>query len=105
MKMHVVNAVREVLSTERRCVTLVILDSRRVKAYNFIKLTRLWSPHTIRNSNDKTYSWRDHRSIKTILEFAFRNEMRKDFDPEFGRTFYTLSEKERIKLVLSRYMG
>jgi hypothetical protein len=42
----------------------------------------------------------EHRedSSKLYLEFALRNEMRKDFDAEFGRTIYSFSERERIKL-------
>jgi hypothetical protein len=37
-------------------------------------------------------------SLSLYLEVALRNEMRKDFDPEFGRTIYNFSERERIKL-------
>ncbi|HET7147730.1 MAG TPA: DUF6659 family protein [Candidatus Nitrosopolaris sp.] len=37
-------------------------------------------------------------SSRLYLEFALRNEMRKDFDAEFGRTIYSFSERERIKL-------
>jgi len=37
-------------------------------------------------------------SSKLYLEFALRNEMRRDFDAEFGRTIYSFSERERIKL-------
>ena len=37
-------------------------------------------------------------SSRLYLEFALRNEMRKDFDTEFGRTIYSFSERERIKL-------
>jgi hypothetical protein len=42
----------------------------------------------------------EHRedSSRLYLEFALRNEMRKDFDSEFGRTIYSFSERERIKL-------
>ena len=42
----------------------------------------------------------EHRedSSKLYLEFALRNEMRKDFDAEFGRTIYSFSERERIKV-------
>ena len=42
----------------------------------------------------------EHRvdSSRLYLEFALRNEMRKDFDAEFGRTIYSFSERERIKL-------
>src|SRR6266487_4403866 len=35
---------------------------------------------------------------RLYLEFALRNEMRKEFDAEFGRTIYSFSERERIKL-------
>lgn len=37
-------------------------------------------------------------SSKLFLEFALRNEMRKDFDQVFGKTLYSFSERERIKL-------
>jgi hypothetical protein len=42
----------------------------------------------------------EHRedSSRLYLEFALRNEMRKDFDAEFGKTIYSFSERERIKL-------
>jgi hypothetical protein len=42
----------------------------------------------------------EHRedSQRLYLEFALRNEMRKDFDSEFGRTIYSFAERERIKL-------
>jgi hypothetical protein len=42
----------------------------------------------------------EHRedSSRLYLEFALRNEMSKDFDSEFGRTIYSFSERERIKL-------
>ena len=36
-------------------------------------------------------------SSRLYLEFALRNEMRKDFDSEFGRTIYSFS-REKIKL-------
>ena len=35
---------------------------------------------------------------KLYLDFAFRHAMRQDFDPEFGRVIYTLSEREKIKI-------
>ena len=35
---------------------------------------------------------------KLYLEFALRNAMRQDFDPEYGRVIYTLSEREKIKI-------
>lgn len=37
-------------------------------------------------------------SSKLYLEFALRNEMRKNFDQAFGKTLYSFSERERIKL-------
>jgi hypothetical protein len=42
----------------------------------------------------------EHRadSSTLYLEFALRNEMRKDFDAEFGMTLYSFSERERINL-------
>jgi hypothetical protein len=35
---------------------------------------------------------------KLFLGFALRSEMRKDFDEEFGKTIYSFSERDRIKL-------
>jgi hypothetical protein len=35
---------------------------------------------------------------RLYLEFALRNAMRQDFDPEFGRVIYTLSEREKLKI-------
>jgi hypothetical protein len=37
-------------------------------------------------------------SEKLYLEFALRSEMRKDFDAEFGKTIFSFSEREKIKL-------
>ena len=37
-------------------------------------------------------------SSRLFLEFALRSEMRKDFDSQFGKTIYSFSERERIKL-------
>ena len=37
-------------------------------------------------------------SSKLFLGFALRGEMRKDFDAEFGKTIYSFSERDRIKL-------
>jgi hypothetical protein len=37
-------------------------------------------------------------SSKLYLESALRSEMRKDFDKEFGKTIYSLSEREKIKV-------
>ena len=38
-------------------------------------------------------------SEKLYLEFALRSEMRKDFDAEFGKTIFSFTEREKIKLV------
>ena len=35
---------------------------------------------------------------KLYLEFALRNAMRQDFDSEYGRVIYTMSEREKIKI-------
>ncbi len=35
---------------------------------------------------------------KLYIEFALRNAMRSDFDPEFGKVIYTLSEREKLKI-------
>lgn len=35
---------------------------------------------------------------KLYLEFALRNAMRQDFDSEYGKVVYTLSEREKIKI-------
>jgi hypothetical protein len=37
-------------------------------------------------------------SSRLFLQFALRSEMRKDFDKEFGKTIYSFSEREKIKL-------
>ena len=37
-------------------------------------------------------------SSKLFLGFALRSEMKKDFDAEFGKTIYSFSERDRIKL-------
>ena len=37
-------------------------------------------------------------SSKLFLGFALRSEMRKDFDADFGKTIYSFSERDRIKL-------
>lgn len=34
---------------------------------------------------------------KLYPEIAPRNAMQQDFDPEYGRVIYTLSEREKIK--------
>jgi Family of unknown function (DUF6659) len=35
---------------------------------------------------------------KLYVEFALRSVMREDFDEEFGKTMYSFSEREKIKL-------
>ncbi|AIC15619.1 DUF6659 family protein [Nitrososphaera viennensis] len=35
---------------------------------------------------------------KLYIEFALRNAMRKEFNVDFGKTIFTFSERERIKL-------
>ena len=35
---------------------------------------------------------------KIYVEFALRNAMRNELNSEFGRTLYTFSERERIKI-------
>jgi hypothetical protein len=35
---------------------------------------------------------------KLYLEYALRNAMRQDFDSEYGKVIYTLSEREKIKI-------
>jgi Family of unknown function (DUF6659) len=37
-------------------------------------------------------------SSKLYLESVLRSEMRKDFDMEFGKTIYSFSEREKIKV-------
>ena len=37
-------------------------------------------------------------SSRLYLESAIRSEMRKDFDKEFGKTIYSFSEREKIKI-------
>jgi hypothetical protein len=37
-------------------------------------------------------------SSTLYLESALRSEMRKDFDKEFGKTIYSFSEREKIKV-------
>jgi hypothetical protein len=37
-------------------------------------------------------------SAELYLEFVLRNDMRKDFDREFGKTLYSYSVREKIKL-------
>jgi hypothetical protein len=41
---------------------------------------------------------RKENSSKLYLEFALRTDMRKDFDAEFGKTIYSYSVREKIKL-------
>jgi hypothetical protein len=40
----------------------------------------------------------NEKSLELYVEFVLKNEMNKDFDPEFGRTMYSFSEREKIKL-------
>ena len=40
----------------------------------------------------------EHDSAELYLEFALRSEMRKDFDKEFGKTIYSYSVRENVKL-------
>lgn len=37
-------------------------------------------------------------SQKLYVEFALRSVMREEFDKEFGKTIYSFSEREKIKL-------
>src|ERR687888_166085 len=37
-------------------------------------------------------------SQKLYVQFALRSVMREDFDEQFGKTLYSFSERERIKL-------
>ncbi|MGB6628814.1 MAG: hypothetical protein WBE61_11845, partial [Nitrososphaeraceae archaeon] len=37
-------------------------------------------------------------SSKLYLESALRSDMRKDFDKDFGKTIYSFSEREKIKV-------
>ena len=37
-------------------------------------------------------------SSKLNLESVLRSEMRKDFDTQFGKTIYSYSEREKIKV-------
>jgi hypothetical protein len=40
----------------------------------------------------------EHDSAKLYIEFALRSEMRKDFDKEFGKTLYSYTIREKVKL-------
>ena len=40
---------------------------------------------------------------KLYLEFALRNAMRSEFDIEYGKTVYTMSEREKIKIASFPY--
>jgi hypothetical protein len=40
---------------------------------------------------------------KLYLEYALRNAMRSEFDEEFGKTIYTMSEREKIKIASFPY--
>ena len=37
-------------------------------------------------------------TLKLYVEFALRSVMREEFDKEFGKTIYSFSEREKIKL-------
>ncbi len=39
----------------------------------------------------------NEKSLELYMEFVLKNEMNKDFDPEFGRTIYSFSEREKVK--------
>ena len=40
---------------------------------------------------------------KLYLEYALRNAMRSDFDQEYGKTIYTMAEREKIKIASFPY--
>lgn len=40
----------------------------------------------------------NEKSLELYMKFVLKNEMNKDFDPEFGRMVYSFSEREKIKL-------
>ncbi|HKZ62251.1 MAG TPA: DUF6659 family protein [Nitrososphaera sp.] len=40
---------------------------------------------------------------KLYLELALRNAMRSEFDEEFGKTIYAISEREKIKIASFPY--
>jgi hypothetical protein len=40
----------------------------------------------------------NEKSLELYMEFVLKNEMNKDFDLEFGKTIYSFSEREKIKL-------
>ena len=40
---------------------------------------------------------------KLYIEYALRNAMRSDFDIEYGKTVYTMSEREKIKIASFPY--
>jgi len=45
---------------------------------------------------------RDDRR-KLYIDYALRNAMRSDFDIEYGKTVYTMSEREKIKIASFPY--
>lgn len=47
----------------------------------------------VKSMEDKT------DSQQLYVEYALRSIMREEFDEEFGKTIYTFSEREKIKLV------
>ena len=42
---------------------------------------------------------RDDGALRLYLGYAINNALRRDFDHEFGKVFYTFSEREKIKLL------
>jgi hypothetical protein len=40
---------------------------------------------------------------KLYIEYALRSAMRSDFDQEYGRVVYTMSEREKIKIASFAY--
>lgn len=40
---------------------------------------------------------------KLYIEYALRNAMRSEFDPEYGRMIYSMSEREKIKIATFPY--
>ena len=40
----------------------------------------------------------NEKSLELYLEFVLKNETNKDFDLEFGKTIYSFSEREKIKI-------
>jgi uncharacterized protein DUF6659 len=40
---------------------------------------------------------------KLYIEYALRSAMRSEFDPEYGKTIYSMSEREKIKIATFPY--